>query len=288
MPRKASAPVPLAGNSATSGMPTEVAVIAATPAPATITAPDAIGLFKRYEQSVSPMAAFQVTSNESYAQAGDAFTKIGNFMTEIETAFKPSKSAADLAHKNITALEGMFLKPAKVVKENLALQILSWRRKLEDERLAEQQRLQREAEAEAARQRAADQARINAENEQRLLEAELNRAPWETGEAVPEPELITLPDPAPVPVVQLPSNVPYIPGGPSARKKPFAGRVTDLRKLIIEAGKRAEAGDNFLVSLGILQVDQVKLNQLAREHQAALGEIIPGVEAFQDKTLARG
>ncbi len=263
--------------------PTEVAVRAATPAPTTVTAPNALTYFEQYQKKVAPLQGYQVTSNEDYIFAGQSYTQIKGYVDDIEAAFEAPRDAAHKAWKSICNLQNMFTGPANAVLDNLSKQTLAWKRILDDRRAAEERRIQAERQAEADRliREAAEKQRLE------LLAAQAEVLPWEEpDEPVAESAapVIVMPE---VPVVRLPSTVPYIPGGPSTRKKPWAGRGVDLKAFILEAARRSAAGDDSLIQSGIVAFDGVRLNQLAREHMGTLGEVFPGVESFQDETLAR-
>ncbi len=267
--------------------PTEVAVRAATPAETTVKPPNALGFFEKYQARVAPLQAYRVVDNASFVVAGQAYTEVRNYIDEVTAAFKGPKSDSHKAWKGICALEGMFVDPAAGVADNLSNQLLAWKRKLDDERVAEERRLQ-EIERRRLQQEADERAEL--QRKERFaaeIEAAAEVMPWEEVEA--EALSVVEPPPEPVvvyvPAVRLPSTVPYIAGGPSTRKKPWAGRVTDFKALVIEAARRAERGDDSM--LQILQVDAVRLNQLAKDHGLSLGEVYPGTEGYQDEVLAR-
>jgi hypothetical protein len=269
-----------------SAPPTELAVQAATPPPTTITAPDGSEFFSQYRQVIAPLEAFQVVDNNSFVAAGLAFTKVGNWIDAVEAAFAPAKKAANQAHKAITTLEAMFVGPAAAVKENLTNQVLAWREKLETERRAEEARLQREQQAKAELERQRLQVIADAEAEdrrQQAAEREAELMPWEEAEAIPEPEQVIVPL-AEVPEVRLPSPIPTV-MGLNYRSTPWKARI-DLKALVIEAGKRAEGGDDSL--LQYLEAREPMLNALAREHGNSISMIVPGVTAYRETGLARG
>lgn len=62
----------------------------------------------------------------------------------------------------------------------------------------------------------------------------------------------------------------------------WKAEVTDFKALVIEAAKRAEAGDEFL--LGMLAVDQKQLDVAAKAMKNNLN--IPGVRAYNNASLA--
>ncbi len=272
-----------------SAAPTKELIALSTPQPATITAPDAPQFLQKYQAQVAPMTAFQVVDNESDIICQQAFSRVGDFIAEIEAAFKPAKSAAHKAHKEITALESMFTGPAQLVKDNLSSQHLAWVRRCDEIRRAEERRLQEAQEAQARAEAEERRRQLQAEEDARVA-AELQRLaelpPWEQPEEEPVAVVVAPVPVAEVPVVRLPSTVPVAVGGPSTRFKPWAGRVTDFRILVEFLAKRLEEGDDRW--LDVITIDAVRLNQLAKDHTTALCEILPGTEAFREETLKRG
>ncbi len=261
---------------------------AGTPAPVTITTPDVVNLEAQAQLALSPATGFVVIDNDTFIEAGERYNAVVAFINSVTESFKEPKALAYKAHKAVTALEAKFLQPALLAKEHLAFQQLDYRRRLEALRLAEERRIREEQQRLADIEHAKQQAILDAEVEAQRKRLEEDKLPWEfTEEDEQAVERIVLPEPEVAPI-RLPSNVPYVVGGPVVRKKPFAGRCLDIKKLIIEAGKRAEAGDDYLIKSGVLQIDQVKLNDLAREHQGLLKDVFPGCEAYQGETLARG
>ncbi len=277
------------GGAAPSAAPTELTVTQATPPPTTITAPDAPRFLQQYQSRIAPMERFQVIDDSTDLQCQTAFTQVAEFITEVEAAFKPSKSAAHQAHKAITALESMFTGPAERVKENLANQHLGYVRMLNERRMAEERRLQEE-QASRARAEAEQRRRQLQEEEDARVAAELQRIaelpPWEQPEeeALPVAVVVETPHVEVVPI-RLPSTVPIAMNGPSTRKLPWAAEVKDFKALVIAIADRCKAGDDRW--LDCLEPAQVRLNQLAKDHTTVLGEILPGVVAFQGETLAR-
>ncbi len=275
-----------------SAAPTESAVLAAIPQPATITAPDAPKFLQKYQAQVAPMGRFQVTDTASDIRCQDAYNVVAGFIADVTAAFKPAKSAAYTAHKAITALEAMFTGPAELVKANLANQHLSWARRCNELRIAEEQRLKREAEAKAEAQREALRRQLQAEADAahaREVARVADLPPWEQPEADLPAEapavLFDFPEPD-IPEIRLPSTVPVVAGGPSTRNLPWKCQLNDFKAMVIWIGKQCEAGDDRF--LECLLPNMVRLNQLSRDHTTALKEIIPGVEAVREQTLARG
>jgi len=89
---------------------------------------------------------------------------------------------------------------------------------------------------------------------------------------------------ADVPAIRLPSTIPAV-MGVSSRLKPWMGRCDDFKALVIWLGKQAEEGDTRFLDCIVL--NQVRLNQLAKDHTTALKEILPGCVAVQEEGLAR-
>jgi len=84
-------------------------------------------------------------------------------------------------------------------------------------------------------------------------------------------------------MVRLASTVPVIAGGPSIAKKPWKASLYDFKSLVIEAGKRAAAGDLSL--LDYLEFNQVFSNTKARELGEDMAKVVPGVRAVREDTL---
>lgn len=271
-------------------------IVAGAPASVTITTPNADDLEQQSQLAISRATGFCVIDNASYIEAGERFNAVVGFINSVTEAFKEPKALAYNAHRSISALESRLLNPAAIAKDHLATQLFAYRKRLEAARIAEEQRIQREQQALALAIREREQASLDAEvaYRQKLIDEAYAKSqdealPWEQDD-LDDPvtvERVILPEPEIAPV-RLPSSVPVQAGGPVVRKKPFAGRIVDFRKLVIEAGKRAEAGDDSLINSGVLQVNVVKLNDLAREHQFLLKDVFPGTEAFQEETLVRG
>jgi len=73
--------------------------------------------------------------------------------------------------------------------------------------------------------------------------------------------------------------------GVGTRLKPWMGRCDDFAKLVIWIGKQAAEGDTRF--LDVITLNQVRLNQMAKDHTTALQEILPGCRAVQEEGLAR-
>jgi hypothetical protein len=177
------------------------------------------------------------------------------------------------AHRAITGLRGTFIDPAEQVKEHVKQQILGYRRIQEQRRLAEQQRLQ----AEANRQHT-ENLRLERERAEAARQAELeDLAPWEMAEAEAVEAVVEPPPPAPV--VNLPSYVPSISGGPKPKNLPWRAEVFDFQALV----KAAASDPRFLE---FLEPNMVALNVKARELQAETVNCIPGVKGVREQTLS--
>lgn len=253
--------------------------------PTTVSTPDTADLAPRRVQ-MEQLIVFRVVDDASYIEANQHFTAVSDYLEAVTSKFSEAAAAANKAHKFITGLRGLFLKPAEAAKQNLTAQLLAYRQKKEAERRAEELRLQREEE-ERQRKIREEQERIAAE-QRAAQQAEL--MPWEEPEEIPAPPP---PPPVEVPVVRLPSTVPLVGGGPSARKKPWAaafkqsdketntpdGRIAFLLWVVANPTDR----------LGYIDWESVasKLRPKAAELQGEMENVIPGTYAFQGETLAR-
>lgn len=254
--------------------------------PVTITTPNVKDLEAEAQLALSPATGFVVIDNETFIEAGERYNTVVAFIDSVTQSFKEPKTLAYKAHKAITALEAKFLQPALLAKEHLAFQQLEYRRRLDIARIAEEDRIRREqqkiAEAEHTRQQAILDAEVAALRQQRQ-QLDDEKCPWEFGEADEAASLpverVVLPEPE-VAAVRLPSNVPFVAGGPSVRNSPWMAKV-DLKTLVAAAAK----DDNLLQ---YLEAKLPLLNAAAREHGQCVGDIIPGVTAYREERLARG
>lgn len=101
-----------------------------------------------------------VVDEGSYLVAGDALKSIKEYKNKILEYFKPIKEAAQVAHKGIVAKEKEALLPAEQIEFTLRNEINRYLTKIENERKAEQRRLEAEAaaKAEAERQKLLEKA----------------------------------------------------------------------------------------------------------------------------------
>ena len=245
--------------------------------PVTVAPPDTKDLDLQ-RVSIDQLIVFRVTDDASYVEASRKFQDVSAYLDAVNDTFKDPVQSANKVHKFLTRMRSFFLSPGEQAKANLNGQIFAWKAKKDAERRAEEDRLRREQERLLAEQRA-EAERIAAEEKARYEAALAELMPWETESVLPPPE----PDPyiAPEPVaIRLPSNLPAIQDGPTFRNKPWQARVVDpvaFLRWIIEA-----PADR----LGYIDFRLPALNSKAREHQGNLGKVIPGVEGFQEQTLA--
>ncbi len=266
--------------------PTQTQLIVNAPLPVTVAPPDTAALVTQYTTEILPLASYKVETPEQYIQAKLDWQKAKTWATSIEKLFEDACDTANKAHKALTSLRARLKAPAEAIAGHLGLEI----RHFEDEQ-------ERKRRAEEARLQAIENARR--EEERRILQAEADRKyameeqarqaklatlePWELlddaiTQETPPPVIVTAPEAAPV---RLASSVPVVYGGPSTVDKPWAARVTDpvaLLKWILE---------NPEGRMEYIEFKMPELNKKAREHGALLKQIIPGVEAFRDKTLKR-
>ena len=104
--------------------------------------------------------ALKVVDEGSYLIAGDALKSIKEYKNKILEYFKPIKEAAWVAHKGIVAKEKEALEPAEKIEVTVRSEINQYLMKIENERKAEQKRLEAEAaaKAEAERQKLLEKA----------------------------------------------------------------------------------------------------------------------------------
>jgi hypothetical protein len=215
---------------------------------------------------IDSLVTFRVSDDPSYVTAKRHFSAVSDYISAVEGRFKEPKSAAHKVHKFITSMENFFLGSATLVKSNLNTQILSYERKKDEERRAEEARLARLAKEKADREAAEALAKYEAEIGDLM--------PWET----PEPPPPTTIAPAPEPI-RLPSTVPVVAGGPTTKNLPWAARITDpvaVLKWILE---------NPADRLCYVEFRMPMFNLKSRELKSDMAAIIPGTEAFQGQTL---
>lgn len=99
--------------------------------------------------TVERASALVVVNNESRAIAAELGRNIAGVYNRVEEWFKPMKSAAQRAHKEICTKENEVLEPLDRAKRYLSSQIGTYDQQQEQVRRAEERRLQEEARVQA-------------------------------------------------------------------------------------------------------------------------------------------
>lgn len=228
-------------------------------------------------QALAIAQAYVIDCPEMYEAAADELKDIKAKYNRIDAARKKITQPMDAAKK---AVMDFFRAPL----ENLE----KAERSLKGSMLAYQQaeatkaaKAQREAEQRAAEERRAleaqqREAEKKAQEAMRAGDTSAAQAAVEVAEAVREQrELAEV-----APVAALATAAPKASG--ISMRDNWKARVDDFKALVIEAAKRAQDGDDFLLSM--LEPNQSALDVAAKGMKAHLN--IPGVTAYNDQTIA--
>jgi hypothetical protein len=236
----------------------------------------------------------QVRNQEEANFAGNLLREIATVEKRIEEAFEVPVSLAHKTHKSLTALRGKFLAPLADMKGKVRQLILGWQAVEEENRRAEQRRV----EEEARKAREAEEAGIAAERreleaeQKRLLDAA--RAAQESGDLEAAADAAQLAQEAasasadltaeaqvvqfaPPPVAALPV-VPKIAGVSTAKRWKF--EVSSLMELVqaVAAGK---------APISYLCADEKAIRGVVNSLKE--NTAIPGVRVWPENSLsARG
>lgn len=211
--------------------------------------------------------ALVVVDQPSYDTAVEMRCTIKDFLDDVDKTFGPMKHKAWEAHKEICTQEKKIKSPAEaaLVAVNAGLSRYT----------AEQDRIQREKEAEA-RRAAEEEARRQAEEDRlRLAEEAKNNGANEEhiDEILEAPIVVTEVAPAVVePTFQKSSAV--------QMRDNWSATVTDLKALVKHIAKNPHL-------IGLIQVNQSALNSQARSLKEGLLNL-PGVRVANNRVVASG
>jgi hypothetical protein len=268
------------GNSVPTQLGVELVVSAL--APVTISAPDTKELVTKYNNEIRPLATYVVRSNEDYLEAQKAWMQAREWHDTVATELDPACDLAFRTHRALTGFRGMLQAPAVQVIEHMDQQIKAWSRKVEQERLAEEARLQREADEQHRRDVEAAEAAAKA---QRELDAAMDDL-FGDDEAPEEPETqVEVYIPPPPEPIRIPSSLPVMVGGPKLADLPWTAVLENFDDLVLAAAERLKNGDRSLMEF--IAFDEVAANKKAREIGADLHLVIPGVKSHRPQTLKR-
>jgi chromosome segregation ATPase len=234
--------------------------------------------------------ALAVTDDATCAQAAEYAKAAKGYLSAVEAAFADAVSAANKAHKSLTALRNQFTERAAAAEAHCRAQITAYLQRKERERLELQAKLQREADEkarkEAEEQRKAEMEEIKRRQEeaarQRLKEIE-DLPPWEQPEAPAaqgEQLQAQLEELAAAPlVVQAPQVVlsPVAPAveGLGTRKGKLTYEVADFNALVQAAAKNPAL-------LDYLQVNDKMVKAKLATVGEKIGEFVPGIKPKRD------
>jgi hypothetical protein len=249
------------------------------------------------------MLKIRVVDDETKATAAQYGKSANDYIKSVEKLFNdPTEpggvgviEAAYRVHRFLTGLRGKFTKTATDVMEHCRKEIAAYDDKVERERLALQRRLQEEedrnarANAEEERQRQIEELRkAQEEAERKQAEAEDDALPWEQDLAVSAAatqvaelqQQLEAVAAAPI-VVEAPRIiVPEAPkvDGVGSRNTPLKYRVVDLNALIQAAAKNPALQE-------YLEINDVRVKAKLKLVGEKIGDSVPGVEAYREKSV---
>lgn len=205
------------------------------------------------KQEVTPViqqaASITVATPEAYKGAADFLKAVKAAQKKVVDFFGPMKKATHDAWKKVTATETETLKPLQDAEATVKTKMLEYSRIEEEKRMAEQRRLQAEADEAARRER----ERLEKKAAQYKTE-EKRQAALEQAAAVVAP------------VIEVASVKPVVVG--QSIRKTWKARVIDV----------AQVPREWMV------VNQQALDAFARSTKGAVK--IAGVEMYEESTLA--
>jgi hypothetical protein len=213
-----------------------------------------------------------VTDDASCVVAKSHNSLAKDYLGVVNTIFEEPVSAANKIHKFLTGLRGQLSAKAEAVDKHTRQQVSAYLKRIEDERLALQRRLQAEADAKAAEAARAQREAIERKRKEELA----NAMPWEieaVAAKVAEPVEVK---PAFVPSVYVAPTA--APTGIATRNKPWTYELESLHELV-----KAAAADPTL--LEALQINDKYLKMKAREMGESLGKRFPGVKGVRETTV---
>jgi hypothetical protein len=193
-----------------------------------------------------------------YSGAADFLKEIKSASKKVDSYFADMKAKAYSAWKAITAREAELLDPLAKAEKVIKSKMLAWTQEQERIRLAEQARLQAEADEAARRER-----------ERMIKQAERLKTPELKEERLAAAEMVI------APVIQVQTETPKIDG--LSMRANWTITVVDKQKFI-----QAAASDQNLAAF--LLIDEPALKKLASATQGKL--TYPGISFWQEKVMA--
>lgn len=206
---------------------------------------------------VAKASEIRITEPQHYTEAADFLKAIKGAQKRVVDHFSGMKSAAHAAWKRITATEAETLRPLERAESEVKSKMLAYSQEQERSRLAEQRRLQAEADERARQER----ARLEKEAA-KLKTPELKEERLEQAAAVVAP------------IVTVASVKPVVAG--IAVKKVWKARLTSIHALTGFHG-----GD---VRLSFLEFNQAAANRFAAATKGSMS--VAGVEFYEEQSLS--
>lgn len=214
------------------------------------------------KQEITPVETraneITVTNGEEYSEASNFLLKIKEMQKKVGEYWKPLRENAHKAWKSICDKEKEFTSPLQEAEHIIKGKMIEWQRQEEEKRLAEQRRLQAEAEERARKER-----------ERLIKQAEKLKTPVLKEQRLQEAEEVEAPE------ITLQTEKPKVTG--ISTRKLWKAKLEDKEKFI-----RAALDDKNLMPY--IEIDMGKLNKMAA---ATKGEIeYPGVKFYEEMTIA--
>lgn len=211
---------------------------------------------KRVEEMIRQSTSVPITNQRTYDRAVAERAGLKTLMENIDELFEPMRVNAYAAYKSVLSTKASLHDPVEQGIKLRTQDILEWEDKKEEERQAEQTRLEEEAlrKAEKARKGQITKAKNRGDKEtaERLEDAPLDVAPVEVDDTYKKSDAIS-------------------------RRTTYRGEVVDLYELV-----KFVAKDKHFIHL--LEANMREVNRLANSQQARLS--VPGLKAVPNKSLA--
>lgn len=234
------------------------------------------------EAIVAPIRNFQVIDIESSQMAMNLRVAIKAKKKAVEAVFNPHIENAHRAHKALTTAKKEKLIPLDAAIKYLGEKLNAYTqeqqriaREAELKRRLEEERIRKEAEAEAEKIRLAEQQRLEDEQLEAAKQAE-EAGEKELAEAILNQEV----EAAPVVPAYVPPSAPvvpaYVPPQGLQQRTTWKAEVVDIKALCVAVA----AGT---VPVEVFKINQALLNEKARSMQNNLNW--PGVRTYPDTTV---
>ena len=247
--------------------------------------------------NTTAMMTLHVVDDATKAQAAQYGIQANAYIAKVNTLFEEPTAAANKVHKFLTGLRSKFTGTAQGVVDHCRREIADYDTRVEQARLELQRKLQaeedRKARLKAEEERKAQIAeakRLQEEVLRKQQEAEADAMPWD--EPAPSPVATQVADiqrkledlaTAPVTYVAPQIIVPEPPKveGAGTRNTPLKFRLKGdgLDTLIVAAAANPALRQ-------YLKLDEDMVKAKVKTLGDKLGEFIPGVETYRDKTVS--